>query len=71
MLYVRYQNRLMTLVKPSPKEDENKIVSQFMLPEANDKKWGQSWPHPVIANGKMYIRDQNVLYCYNIKRSDA
>jgi outer membrane protein assembly factor BamB len=67
MLYVRYENRLMTLVKPSPKEEENKVVSSFMLPEPNDKKYNQSWPHPVIANGKMYIRDQNMLYCYDIK----
>ena len=36
MLYIRYENRLMTLVKPSPKEDANKIVSSFMLPEANE-----------------------------------
>ena len=69
MLYIRYQNRLMTLVKPSPREEDNKIVSSFMLPEPNDKRYSQSWPHPVIANGKLYIRDQNVLYCYNVKAS--
>lgn len=66
-LYVRYQNRLMTLVGPSPKEGENRIVSSFMLPEPNDKRYSQSWAHPVIANGKLYLRDQNKLYCYNIK----
>jgi hypothetical protein len=26
----------------------------------------QSWPHPVIANGKLYIRDQNALHCYDV-----
>jgi outer membrane protein assembly factor BamB len=26
-----------------------------------------AWPHPVIANGKLFIRDQDVLLCYNIK----
>jgi outer membrane protein assembly factor BamB len=25
------------------------------------------WPHPVIANGKMYIRDQQYLFCYDVK----
>jgi len=67
MLYIRYQNRLMTLVKPSP--EGHKIVSQFMLPEPNvSGQYGsQSWAHPVIANGKMYLRDQNLLYCYNVK----
>lgn len=69
MLYVRYQNRLMTLVKPSPKEEDNKIVSSFMLPASNVPRGSgsESWPHPVIANGKMLIRDQNMLYCYDIK----
>ena len=27
-----------------------------------------AWTHPVIANGKLYIRDQNQLFCYNIKK---
>ena len=27
-----------------------------------------TWTPLVIANGKMYLRDQDNLYCYNIKR---
>ena len=27
-----------------------------------------TWTPPVIANGKMYLREQDNLYCYNIKR---
>lgn len=27
-----------------------------------------AWSHPVIANGKLYIRDQDVLLCYDVKR---
>src|SRR5437868_10705001 len=27
-----------------------------------------AWPHPLIANGKLYIRDQDVLLCYDVKR---
>jgi outer membrane protein assembly factor BamB len=26
-----------------------------------------SWPHPVVANGKLYIRDQDVLLCFDVK----
>ena len=26
-----------------------------------------AWPHPVIANGKLYLRDQDVLLCYDVK----
>jgi outer membrane protein assembly factor BamB len=28
----------------------------------------QSWPHPVIANSMLYLRDQDLLLCYNIKQ---
>lgn len=61
-LYFRYQNHVLALIEPSPKGLN--IVSSFKLPEASAK---QSWPHPVIANGKLYIRDQEKLHCFNIK----
>jgi outer membrane protein assembly factor BamB len=32
-----------------------------------DRTREQAWVHPVVANGKMYIRDQDVLLCYDIK----
>ncbi len=64
-LYFRYQNGTLVLIEPSP--EELKVVSSFKLPTPNEKSNPQSWPHPVIANGKLYIRDQNVLYCYNVK----
>ena len=28
---------------------------------------GRIWTHPVIANGKLYLRDQDLIYCYDIK----
>ncbi|MBX9623044.1 MAG: PQQ-binding-like beta-propeller repeat protein [Gemmataceae bacterium] len=68
-LYVRYQNGLMALVEPSPKEEGFKVVSSFKLPTPQVPRGtgSESWPHPVIANGRMLIRDQNVLYAYDIK----
>jgi outer membrane protein assembly factor BamB len=27
-----------------------------------------SWSHPVIANGKLYIRDQDLLLCFDVKK---
>ena len=32
-----------------------------------DRSRQNSWPHPVVANGKLYLRDQDVLLCYDIK----
>jgi outer membrane protein assembly factor BamB len=28
---------------------------------------GRIWTHPVISNGKLYLRDQEYIYCYDIK----
>lgn len=32
-----------------------------------DRSGANSWPHPVIANGRLYLRDQDVLLCFDIK----
>lgn len=35
---------------------------------ANRNPQGKIWVHPVIANGKLYLRDQEFIYCYNVKK---
>lgn len=30
---------------------------------------GRIWTHPVIWNGKLYLRDQDLIYCYDVKGS--
>ena len=30
-----------------------------------------AWAHPVIANGRLYLRDQNVLFAYDIRKKEA
>ena len=37
---------------------------RFDQPDRTDKP---AWAHPVIANGKLYIRDQDTLFCYDVK----
>lgn len=64
-LYFRYENGVLVLIEPSP--EELKVVSSFKLPAADQKSYPQSWPHPVIVNGKLYVRDQTVLHCYDVK----
>ncbi len=34
----------------------------FMIPDVEK----QSWPHPAIANGKLFLREQDNLFCYDI-----
>ncbi|HEV7402990.1 MAG TPA: PQQ-binding-like beta-propeller repeat protein [Chthoniobacteraceae bacterium] len=30
-------------------------------------KQGHIWTHPVISNGRLYLRDQDLIYCYAVK----
>jgi hypothetical protein len=28
---------------------------------------GRIWTHPVVSNGKLYLRDQELLFCFDVK----
>jgi len=34
---------------------------------SDEKMNGKAWAYPVVANGRLYIRDWNCLWCYDIK----
>ena len=33
-----------------------------------DRSRANSWPHPVVAAGKLYLRDQDVLLAYDVAK---
>lgn len=35
--------------------------------EQPDRSNAAAWPHPVIAAGRLYLRDQDILLCYDVK----
>jgi len=61
-VYFRFQNGQMMLVGANPEKFENKGV--FRLASVT----GNSWPHPVIQGGKLFIRDNDTLLAYDIKK---
>ena len=28
---------------------------------------GMVWAHPVVIGGKLYLRDQDLIFCYDVK----
>ncbi len=60
-LYYRMEDGTVVLIEPSPKEYIER--GRFEQP---DRSKAPAWAHPVIANGKLYIRDQDLLFCYDI-----
>lgn len=62
-LYCRDEDTgTMILLEASPAGYKEK--GRFLQP---DRAKEQAWPHPTIANGKLYLRDQDALLCYNVK----
>lgn len=65
-----YGDKDATLHLVEPSRDELKVVGQLTLPEQTEiaRKQGAIWAHPVIANQMVFIRDQNLIFAYDIAR---
>jgi outer membrane protein assembly factor BamB len=62
MLYCRNENGPISLVEATPKGFD--LKGRFDQPDRSDRS---SWPYLVIANGVMYVRDQDVLLAYDVR----
>jgi outer membrane protein assembly factor BamB len=60
MVYVRYQNGWVSLVNADPKA--YKQVSTFRVPNGR----GNCWAHPVVIGGRLYLRERDVIWCYDV-----
>jgi outer membrane protein assembly factor BamB len=58
---LRSEDGPVALIEASP--EGMKEVSKFKQPDRSDHR---AWPHPVVANGKLYLRDQDILLCYDV-----
>ncbi len=61
-LYFVYQNGVVALVEASPKEYRE--VSTFRIPRPQ----GPSWAHPVVLGGRLYLRQNDTLWCHDVKQ---
>jgi outer membrane protein assembly factor BamB len=60
-VYFRYQNGVVALVEATPAEF--KLKGTFRIPGGSQP----SWPHPVVTGGRLYLRDQDQLFCYDLR----
>lgn len=68
LLYCQGENGKVGLLAPAP--DGYKEISRFEI-QASGPSWspsGSLWTVPAIANGRLYLRDQDNLYAFDIKR---
>ena len=54
---------------PAGYEEHGRFVLEPQSQQRNPR--GAVWTHPVVANGKLYIRDQDHLFCFDIRRELA
>ncbi|HEY7155118.1 MAG TPA: PQQ-binding-like beta-propeller repeat protein [Gemmataceae bacterium] len=55
------------MLEPNPEKYTE--ISRFTLPRksAMRKENGGVWTHPVISDGYLYLRDQELIFCYKVK----
>ncbi len=61
-LYVLYENAVMSLVKADPESYQE--ISSFKVPGDTELP---TWAHPVIVDGKLYLRVGENILCYALK----
>ena len=68
MIYaLNEQNGALTLVEANPSgyREKGRFVIEPQSELRNPR--GKIWTHPVVIGGKLYLRDQEMVYCYDVK----
>jgi outer membrane protein assembly factor BamB len=73
LLYLYSEDGEVGLAQSTP--DAMNLISSFNIPETSSfpktRKTSQSaraWNYPVIANGHLFLRDCELIYCYDIRK---
>ncbi|WP_395092604.1 PQQ-binding-like beta-propeller repeat protein [Armatimonas sp.] len=65
LLFLHGENGEVALAEVTPEGYKEK--GRFAPPAQPDRGQSKAWAHPIIANGRLYIRDLGSLWCYDIK----
>ena len=66
-LYLHGENGEVALVEPGPESYHEK--GRFAPPAqpAHAQQMEKAWAYPVVANGRLYVRDHGTLWCYDVR----
>lgn len=64
-IYFRYENGKVALIAASP--DGYQVNGVFEPPHGG----APCWAHPVVTGGRLYLREQDALYVYNVSASEV
>ena len=66
-LFVQGEEGTVAMIEASPKKFT--LLGTFDLPERAKKvkPSAKVWTHPSLSDGKLYLRDQELVFCYEVK----
>jgi outer membrane protein assembly factor BamB len=69
LLFVHSEDGQVALVEATPDayREKGRIALSGNPQHTNERE--KSWAYPVVANGRLYVRDKNVLWCYGISET--
>jgi outer membrane protein assembly factor BamB len=62
-LYMHYADGTMVLAEET--QSDYKEVSSFKVPHSGSRP---SWAHPVVAGGKLFVREGDFILCYDVRK---
>ena len=65
-LYVHGEEGEVALVEATPAAYREK--GRFTPPGQPERGGTKAWAYPVVANGRLYLRDLGVLWCYDVSK---
>jgi outer membrane protein assembly factor BamB len=67
-LYIQGEEGEVALVEATPEAYREK--GRFTPPDRPPRERTKAWAYPVVANGRLYLRDLGSLWCYDIRATN-
>jgi outer membrane protein assembly factor BamB len=69
LLIVHGENNMMALIEATPEGYREKGKFKLPDPPKHAPRFPPevAWSYPALANGRLYVRDLNVMWCYEVK----
>jgi outer membrane protein assembly factor BamB len=64
-IYLHGENGEVAMIEATP--DGYREKGRFTPPDQPERARTKAWAYPALANGRLYIRDLNCLWCYDVK----
>jgi outer membrane protein assembly factor BamB len=63
-IYAHAEDGQVALIEPTP--EALRLKGRFTPPNPPERGQSKAWTYPVVANGRLYIRELNSLWCYDV-----